>query len=221
MTHRLGDLVEVYRGKVILKAELHEEGDTRVLNVSNIQEVNSQEEGMDRIQMEASELSKYQVREGDLVMTARGTKFKSALIRELPSFQVILSGNLLGIRSHDALLMEYLHILFQSPEGKKRVGADLSVGESINIGKKNVEEMHIPMIPRSEMESMVDLYRNEQKSYLQQMKAAETRWRQSRNRIFSQLADSTRWTESDVPRPKTSTVPRQIRKKESLFIELD
>lgn len=219
MEQRLGDLAQIYRGRVILKEDVDEQGSVSVLNVSNINDEEIKFAQMDVIRMIEPELSKYQVNLNDLIVTARGTRFKSGIVRTLPPQAVILSANLLGLRFANPAHAEYLNIYFRTALGSSRIEDSASGNGGINLGKKNLEELVIPMMNKIEREALVEEFKREQQSYLRQVESARERWLHSRQRLFSCLEKEA--YEAAETAERKPLRKRESRKKDRLFIELD
>jgi restriction endonuclease S subunit len=219
MEQRLGDLAQIYRGRVILKEDLNEQGSVSVLNVSNINDEEIQFGQMDVIRLIEPEMSKYRVNLNDLIVTARGTRFKSGIVRALPPQAVILSANLLGLRFSNPAHAEYLNIYFRTALGSSRIEGSESGNGGINLGKKNLEELVIPMMNKIERETLVEEFKREQQAYLRQVESARERWIHSRQRLFSCLEKGS--YETAEPAERTPLRNRENRQKDRLFIELD
>ncbi|MDW7671650.1 MAG: hypothetical protein SCK57_05960 [Bacillota bacterium] len=219
MEQRLGNLAQIYRGRVILREDVEEQGSVSVLNVSNINDEEVQFGQMDVIRLAEPELSKYRVKVNDLVVTARGTRFKCGVIRMLPSTALILSGNLLGLRFTEPVHAEYLNIYFRTEKGKSQIEADASSNGGINLGKKTLEELMIPMMNTGELNGLVEEFKREQQVYLRQAESARERWLRSRQRLFSCLENGSYEMVETAERKSLSK--RESRQKDRLFIELD
>src|SRR5690606_22006101 len=69
---KLKDIAEIFRGKSILKQDL-KPGNTKVLNISNIEDGEVKLEQLETIDEEERKIKRYEILPGDLVMTCRGT----------------------------------------------------------------------------------------------------------------------------------------------------
>lgn len=78
----LKDVADVFRGKAI--TEKDPSGRIGVINISNIQEYNIDYDGLDYIDDEERKVSKYLLKEGDLLLPVRGTAIKSAVFHQQP-----------------------------------------------------------------------------------------------------------------------------------------
>ena len=178
----LGDIAEIFRGKMISNKD--DNGTVGVLNISNIGEYEINYEGIDHISDPERKISNYILREGDLVIPARGTTLRCAIFHEQP-YICIASSNLIVIRPNQKMLLPgYLKIFFDSPIGQKMITSMQQGAHAINLNYKDMSGMEIPMPPIEEQARNVELYEAEYTYYRETVEKAKSRWDETLKRLY-------------------------------------
>lgn len=186
-TAPLADLAEICLGKVILKEDIAPQGNARVAGVSNMTEQGLVYEDMETTQVTEEDASKYEIRDNDVLITCRGTKFRSVLVESKPPGLVIASGNLMIIRCEAPVDAAVIHLYLQSPMGEEAIIKRFQGKNSINIGKKQLNSLEIPVLSEQKKIKMVQLWKQGRKKYDNTIDGAEQEWRNTKSMIENHL----------------------------------
>jgi Type I restriction modification DNA specificity domain/N-6 DNA Methylase len=179
---KLSEVAELFRGRSISK-QLLQPGEVHVLNISNITEGEIGWEGLDTIDEPRRKVKRYELEEGDVVITCRGTVIKVGIIRELP-YYTIASANLIVIRvTDDRVNSEYVKIFLESPVGLRLVQTFQRGSKVMNIHPDDLGELTIPLPPPEKQAQLVKKYRQEQLLFIE----AQARWQRMRQTIYDHL----------------------------------
>lgn len=178
----LGDVAEVFRGKLISKKD--DAGPVGVLNISNIGDYEINFDGIDHISESERKISNYILQDGDLVIPARGTAMRCAIFHPR-NFTCIASSNLIVIRTNPKMLLpEYLKIFLDSPIGKKIISSMQQGTSAINLNYKDLVGMEVPMPTLAEQKKNVELYEAEYAYYKETIDKAQERWNDTLRRLY-------------------------------------
>ena len=170
---KLKDVSEIFRGKTVNNKTIN--GNIGVINISNISENGIDYDRLERFTEEERKVKRYELQEGDVLLTCRGTTIKSATFTQ-QSFLCIPSVSLVVIRPNKELNSRYLEVFFQTPIGKA-VFDSFSIGmTSIQITHKDVMEITIPLPSLEEQLEIVEKYDSEKVIFMNAVKTAEDRW---------------------------------------------
>ena len=98
----------------------------------NLEEVNI--ENIDKYE-------KYMIQEGDLIISARGTKVSTAVAKNIKDRKIIATGNLIVIRCNDSLEPYYLKAFFESSNGQSLLKATQTGSLIFAINPKQLREL--------------------------------------------------------------------------------
>lgn len=184
--YKLSEVGDLFRGKSILKNHLHKGGSISVVNISNLQDGQVVWEGLDQIQEDYRKVKRYEIEEGDLLLTCRGTVRKIAVAKGVPE-RTILSANLISIRFDQRVLSDYVRVFLESPTGMQLVDS-LQMGTTVmNLSPKDLGELEIPVPPLATQQKIAEEYQREHQHYLTTMAEANRRWETKRHQIYQQL----------------------------------
>ncbi len=170
---KLKDVSEIFRGKTVNNKTI--DGNIGVINISNITENGIDYDHLERFTEEERKVKRYELQDGDVLLTCRGTTIKSATFTQ-QSFLCIPSVSLVVIRPNKELNSRYLEVFFQTPIGKA-VFDSFSIGmTSIQITHKDVMEITIPLPSLEEQLEIVEKYDSEKERFMNAVKTAEDRW---------------------------------------------
>lgn len=177
----LGVVAEVFRGKTINKKAPN--GGVGVVNISNLGEYEVDYEKLEYIEEEERKIWNYMLKDGDLLIPARGTVLRVAMFKE-QKYPCIASSNVIVIRPKKELLRgTYLKIFLDSPLGNKILNAKQQGAMVINISYKDLKSMEIPLLPLAEQEELAEEYERELDIYQKAVEAAKTRWKNTVNKL--------------------------------------
>lgn len=170
----MGDVAEIFRGKSITKKD--PTGNVGVVNISNISEYEINYDGLEHIEEEERKFKNYLLKNGDVLIPARGTAIRAAIFRE-QSYPCIASSNVIVIRPEPKTLNStYLKLFIDSPMGGRMISAMQQGTSIINISYNDLKVLEIPVPPLEEQQKKADEYIKELAIYTSTIEAAEKRW---------------------------------------------
>jgi len=179
----MGDIAEIFRGKSVTKKD--PTGNIGVVNISNIGEYDICYEGLDHLDEEERKVTNYLLKEGDVLIPARGTAIRTAIFDE-QSYPCIASSNVIVIRPEPKMLNStYLKLFLDSPLGEKMISGMQQGIAIINISYKDLKALEIPLPSIEEQQQKADEYANELLIYKDTIAAAEKRW----NEVLDKLRE--------------------------------
>lgn len=181
----LGNVAEVFRGKAVSKKDPN--GSIGVLNISNINVFDISYDDLDHIEEEERKVANYLLKDGDLLLPARGTAIRIAVFKE-QKYPCIASSNIIVIRPNEKLLLStYLKVFLDSPTGNKVLSGKQQGTIVNNISYKDLKTIEIPLLRLEEQQTIVDEYEQELELYLESIKNAENRWQSVVTRLQDNL----------------------------------
>ena len=179
----MGDIAEIFRGKSVTKKD--PTGNIGVVNISNIGEYDIGYDGLDHLDEEERKVTNYLLKEGDVLIPARGTAIRTAIFHE-QSFPCIASSNVIVIRPEPKMLNStYLKLFLDSPLGEKMISGVQQGITIINISYKDLKALEIPLPSIEEQLKKADEYTKELRVYKDTIAAAEKRW----NEVIAKLRE--------------------------------
>ncbi|KGP76291.1 restriction endonuclease [Desulfosporosinus sp. Tol-M] len=182
---KLKEVAEVFRGKSILKKNTTP-GSISVLNISNIENGEINYADMDTIEEDERKVKRYELLNGDVVLSCRGTAIKTAVF-EAQNKTIIASANLIVIRPKEKVSGEYIKIFLESPIGLAIIKSFQRGTTIMNINHADIMEMEIPLLPIEEQKEMVANYKKELATYKKTIGEAENRWTKIKDNLYNKL----------------------------------
>ncbi len=182
---KLGSIAEVFRDKSILKKDVGI-GKIYILNISNINNGKINYDSLDTLDDDDRKIRIYELNDGDVILTCRGTAMKVALFKKQDK-RIIASANLIVIRPKEGILGGYLKIFLESPVGISLINSFQRGTMVFNINHSDLSEMEIPLLPLNLQNEMVKKYDEEFNNYEKTVLEAETRWKNVKNNLFEKL----------------------------------
>jgi type I restriction enzyme M protein len=151
---KVGDFaLDIFRGVQITAKEL-DQGvvddhtyDYQVLNLSDINENKIDYSGLQKVKLDGDKWDKYLLQDKDLVLSAKGSTFKTSIVEINEDEKIIASGNLMVVRiNQEKINPYYVKVFLDSPLGRKVINSVQTGSVLISIGKKMLEDMEIPYI---------------------------------------------------------------------------
>ena len=177
----LGDIAVIFRGKSVAKKD--PTGNIGVVNISNIGEYDIDYEGLDHLDEEERKVTNYLLKEGDLLIPARGTAIRTAIFHE-QSYPCIASSNVIVIRPEPKMLNStYLKLFLDSPLGEKMISGVQQGITIINISYKDLNALEILLPTIEEQLRKSEEYKSELALYKETIAAAEKRWCEVVNKL--------------------------------------
>jgi type I restriction-modification system DNA methylase subunit len=182
---KLHEVAEVFRGKSILKKDV-KPGNIKVLNISNITDTGIDYSEMDSIEEEERKIKRYELMDGDIVLSCRGTAIKTGVFRKQKGI-VIASANVIVIRPNHRILSDYLRIFFESPVGIALIKSFQRGTTVVNINHMDIAEMEIPLLSMEEQKELADKYAKEAALFRETVAKAEKRFQEEKEKIYNRL----------------------------------
>lgn len=172
----LGELAEIFRGKAVPKKDVVDAGSIGVINISNIGKYELDYENIDKIEDEERKVQTYILKEGDVLLPARGTAIRSAIFHE-QSYPCIASSNVIVIRPDQKKLNStYLKIFLDSPIGGKMISS-LQQGMTVmNISYKDLKILEVPTPAIEDQGKVSEKYQAAYAEYTKTISEAEKKW---------------------------------------------
>jgi len=187
-TVELADIAEIYRG---FNAVSSDEADGGKYEFIKISDLNNQEVDFSKLAKgnvkENSKVEKYQIQEGDVLLSVRGTTDKLARITE-DRPHTLVTQNLVGIRPKKGKvdsrwLLEYL----SSPLGLAEL-ASIRVGTTIaQLPMKGLATVKVPKLPLEEQEKMMDAYQDERSLLDKQLSEITMKIQQQKEHLYQEM----------------------------------
>ncbi|MDO5296923.1 MAG: restriction endonuclease subunit S [bacterium] len=171
---KIGSVAQVFRGKSVNRKD--PAGSIGVVNISNIGDYEIDYDGLEHLQEEDRKVASYLLREGDVLLPARGTTIRTAVFHE-KAYPCIASSNIIVIRPDPKMLdSTYLKIFLDSPIGNKIISAAQQGMIVMNISYKDLNALEIPLPPLERQQEAVKEYLKELQIYRDTISAAKERW---------------------------------------------
>lgn len=170
----LGTVASIFRGKAVSHKD--PTGNIGVVNISNIGEYEIDYSSLDHLEEEERKVTNYLLKDGDLLIPARGTAIRVAIFKE-QIYPCIASSNVIVIRAIDeSLSITYLKLFFDSPLGRKMLITRQQGTAVMNISYKELNNIEIPLPSVEEQKQIADTYTREFEVYKKTIQEAESRW---------------------------------------------
>lgn len=177
----LGNVAEVFRGKAINKKDPN--GSIGVINISNLNDFDIDYDSLEHIEDEERKVANYLLKDGDLLLPARGTAIRIAVFKE-QKYPCIASSNIIIIRPNEKLLLgTYLKVFLDSPMGKKVLAGKQQGTVVFNISYKDLKTLEIPLLRIEDQKVIAEEYEQEFSKYVETIRLAENRWNEVVGRL--------------------------------------
>lgn len=181
----LGNVADVFRGKAVSKKDPN--GSIGVINISNLNDFYIDYDGIDYFDGEERKIANYLLKDGDLLLPARGTASRIAIFKD-QNYPCIASSNLIVIRPNEKMLLGvYLKVFLDSPMGNKILAGKQQGTVVINISYKDLKTLEIPLLRIEEQKVIAEEYEKELNRYLESIRLAEERWHKVTGRLQSDI----------------------------------
>ena len=183
---KLKEIADIFRGKSIMKKDISP-GKIHVLNISNIEDGEIIFDNMETIDEELRKVKRYELRDGDLILTCRGTVNKVAIYKKNNDKIVIASANIIVIRFKKQMLSECAKIFLESSLGNILLKSFQRGTNVMNINPSDLEEFVLPVPPMKIQEEIVQEYNKEYQLYKQSISLAKNKWSNSKQKVYENL----------------------------------
>ena len=182
---KLKRIADIFRGKSVLKDDV-KPGEIYILNISNIEEGEILFDNMDTTNEEERKIKRYQLEDGDILLTCRGTVNKVAMFPETRRM-VIASANIIVIRVKEKVLPLYLKVFLESPLGQLLVKSFQRGTNVMNINPNDIGELEVPLLPIERQRELAERFANGLRRYKSEREVIEKRWENQRTEIYQEL----------------------------------
>lgn len=162
--HTIGDVaLDVFRGYQFTADQLNEtitddSNVYRVLSVGDLQDGSFFFDRLHEVSIEEKRASKFQVQNGDIILAARATTMKTAIV-EISDEKVVASGSVIVIRCNsDIINPVYLKAFLDSKTGQKLISSVQSGTGIISLNANAVKKIRIPLFERDMQEEVAAKY---------------------------------------------------------------
>lgn len=175
----LGEVADVFVGTPLTlrgyDSPLFQEDIVHVLGVSNVTDDGGIGADLPAICLAPRVREKYVVHPGDLVISARSTSLKLAMIPERLG-EAILNATLLGIRCGERLHPVFLKAFLEHPAGRSLLeAASVSGSAQMSITVRQLEALSLPLPPISEQRRLVEFLKEAEIAHTASREAADKR----------------------------------------------
>ncbi len=149
-----------------------------VVNISNLgtHEVNF--EGADTVVGDARKMAGHVLKNGDVIITARGTVIRVVIYWQPEGRRYIASANLVVIRpDFDKVTSSHLKLFLDSAVGRLLIEQTQQGTVVMNISPKDLAMIEVPLLTLDEQWNRENRYRAELIRYENAIKAANNRWK--------------------------------------------
>ncbi|MGI8549846.1 MAG: hypothetical protein ACR2PL_03455 [Dehalococcoidia bacterium] len=190
MLTRLGDITGITQGMSMSgRGAGAREGDwcVRAVSVGDIQDDCLLVEHAEQIQIERNlKTEKHLLRPGDLLVTARSSLFKAALVPPVIE-RTVADASLNVIRAGDPSLTHYLWWYMTSPPVRQAMQALMSGATVLSLPARILAEQEIPLPPLRDLDRLADLVEASERAYAAAIEAAQLRRSLFRNAQIGRL----------------------------------
>ncbi len=189
----LGTIAKVFRGKAVPArkkdsgdgGEAGADGATEpgfetfgVVNISNLGTYEIDFEGADTVVGDARKMAGHVLKDGDVIITARGTVIRVVIYWQPEGQQYIASSNLVVIRpDFDKVTSSHLKLFLDSAVGRLLIQQTQQGTVVMNISPKDLAMIEVPLLTLDEQWNRENRYRAELIRYENAIKAANNRWK--------------------------------------------
>ena len=191
-THRqLGEIATIFVGMPTKQSQLRDYGPSgNVLSVRAVGEFGIDHEGLVRVDLNGRDVTRYQAKSGDLVLSARSTSLKMAIVPTALD-GVVLNATLIAVRSMPALDPRLLAAYLSHPNGQAALEAVVqSATIQMNLTVNALRELEVPVPSAKDQKRMVDLLSAADLAFESAVHAAQLRRRLANEVVVDRLKES-------------------------------
>ncbi len=132
----------------------------KVMSLSNIDDYSINYNDMQKVKVDHSKWNRYLLEDGDFILSAKGTKIKTAVFENNSDEKVIASGNLMVLRlKRDIVDAYYLKLFLDSKLGQKCINRIQTGAVILSISKQALQSMEIPRSSIGEQKALIAKYK--------------------------------------------------------------
>jgi hypothetical protein len=187
---RLGDVASISQGMSSSgRAAGAREGDwaVRVASVGDIQDDRLRLDDLDERRIEQNvKTEKHLLRPDDVLVTARSSAFKAALVPPTVE-RTVADATLSVVRAHQLDLGPYLWWYLTAPPGRDPARAEMTGATVLSLPVARLAELLLPLPPLVELRRIAELVEASERAYAAAIDAARLRRTLFRDTIIAQL----------------------------------
>lgn len=183
----VGELGEIFLGLPLYRLRGSPGQDVPLVNVRDIDRARDPGWGLATATVpDRSRLERYRLKPNDVLVTARGTSFRSALVSDRWT-GAVPSSNLITVRLGTKLRPELLHAFLQSHEGRQAVERRLAGSALLTLTAKGLSEVQVPVPPIEEQAELAELMTLAQLQFQEATAAAELQYHLAHRIVLDRL----------------------------------
>jgi len=191
---KLGDIAEISRGMNISPhSKKHTKRDYThlLINLKDVENGKIMLENLAPLNTNAisANISKYEVRENDLILACRGSVNKIAVVPKYEK-KLVISSNFIRIRLFKNFDPFFIKAFLESPIGIYLLQIN-QIGTTINMIKPSeVKQIPIPWLPLSKQRQIAEKYVDVENTYTRKLEEAEKEYKEQMEELYMELGIS-------------------------------
>lgn len=158
-------MIDVFRGYQFTANQLDEsatveENNYRILSVGDLQDGSFIYDNLQKISIDEKRASKFQVLNGDILISARATTLKTS-IAEISTEKIVASGSIIVVRCDQSKINPvYLKAFLDSKTGQKLLESVQSGTGIISLNANAIKKIRLPLLDREIQDEIARKYLN-------------------------------------------------------------
>lgn len=169
-TVKLGEIAEVKMGFNSLKSDEHEEGNYKIVRISDLTDDGLNHFDLKQIVSKDDKLDSYLLEAGDILMSARGVLNKICLV-EQDETNLIFHSNLFRIRVKPTYLARWLKIYLESSFAQALIQKMSKTTAITLITPKDFKELPVPVVSLEGQQRATEIYESKMSALKEKMAA--------------------------------------------------
>lgn len=185
---KFNEIASFYRGINTSTCTLNEEsGEYRIINLSDVQDGKLILDSITRYDIKSnSKIGSYAVKEGDIIISAKGSAIKVCIIPKLEE-PMLISQNFIGIRPNKGYSSSYVKEYLESPLGiylieSKQLGSTITM---LNI--KDLKDIDIVTLSIEKQDEIMAKYIKEEEEIKEKIKKLEDESKELKWKLYKQM----------------------------------
>lgn len=180
----LAETVDCFKGKAI--SSKIEEGEFRLINLSDMQKYGINYQQLRTFQMERRQLLRYILEDGDVLIASKGT-VKKVCVFHKQEREVVASSNITVLRPTKVFRGYYIKLFLDSPIGQALLDEADHGKDVINLSTKDLLDISLPVIPIVKQDYLINNYLRGLSDYHRKLNRAKQEWQHIQNEIEKAL----------------------------------
>ncbi|MEX2803958.1 restriction endonuclease subunit S [Streptococcus sp. H31] len=180
----LKEAAECFKGKAVSASE--NDGNVAVINLRDLNEEGLDYQNLKTIEAEPHSLSRYLLKDGDVLVATKGTVKKTAVFTD-QNRPVIATANITVLRPKDNILGLYIKIFLDSAVGQALLDEADTGKQVMNISREKLLGIEIPHIPLIKQLYLTRRYEEGLQAYQRKLARAVQEWRHLKSDLEKNL----------------------------------